>query len=334
MKWDAISRYRRQFIWGTVCILLLALPWILMNPYLHCVLIFIGIYGLVATGLGLLTGYTGQVSLGHSAFFALGAYISTLTTVHLEISPWLGLLCGAVVTGIVAYFLGKPFLRIRGFYLALVTLTFSLLVFHLISRMDFITGGYDGITGIPKFSIGSFILNKDYHYYYVLLILLATAIIFDNNLIRSKIGRKMRAADLFTGGSEAAAKSLGVDIAKLKTQIFIISCVYAAIAGSVFAHYMGHIHPEPFSVHYSILFLIMIVLGGQRSIWGGLIGAIFYVVIKEILYYVTKGAVGWDLLIYALIFLAILSFLPSGLASFPSRISALLPKIHHNKDTG
>ncbi len=144
----------------------------------------------------------------------------------------------------------------------------------------------------------------------------------------------MRAADLFTGGSEAAAKSLGVDIAKFKTQIFIISCVYAAIAGSVFAHYMGHIHPEPFSVSYSIMFLIMIVLGGQRSIWGGLIGAIFYVVTKEILYYVTKGAIGWDLLIYALIFLAILIFLPSGLAAFPSRISALLPKIHHNKDTG
>jgi branched-chain amino acid transport system permease protein len=334
MNWDTVAKYKRQMIWGAIGLLLLALPWILTNPYYQSIMTFIGIYGLAATGLGLLTGYTGQVSLGQSAFYALGAYISTLVTVNLKVSPWLGLLCGAALTGIIAYILGKPFLRIRGFYLALVTLTFSLLLFHLISRMDFITGGYDGITGIPRFSIGSFVLNKDYHYYYLLLILIAAAIIFDNNLIKSKIGRRMRAADLFTGGSEAAAKSIGVDIGKLKTQVFIVCCVYAAIAGSVFAHYMGHINPEPFSANASILFLIMIVVGGQRSIWGGLIGATFYVLIKELLSHFTKGTIGWDLLVYALIFLAILTFLPQGLASFPSRISALLHKIRHNKGIG
>jgi branched-chain amino acid transport system permease protein len=136
----------------------------------------------------------------------------------------------------------------------------------------------------------------------------------------------MRAADLFSGGSELAAKSLGVDIGKLKTQIFVICCVYAAIAGSIFAHYMAHIHPEPFGAGASILFLIMMVLGGQRSIWGGLIGSSFYVIIKEILNYAMRDRVGWDLLIYALLFMLILIFLPRGLASLPGAINSLKRK--------
>jgi len=169
-------------------------------------------------------------------------------------------------------------------------------------------------------------MDKDFHYYYLLLVVLAVAIYLARNLVRSKIGRRMRAADLFTGGSETAAGSLGVDIGKLKTQIFVVCCVYGAVAGSIFAHYMGHIHPEPFSPHVSILFLTMVTLGGARSVWGGLIGSIFYFTMKELLTYLTKGALGWDLLIYAIIFLAVLSFVPQGLISFSAKMSARFGK--------
>jgi branched-chain amino acid transport system permease protein len=326
MNFKSLSFNNKPLKLAIVGLLLIALPWIFNNPYLHGILVIIGIYTLVTTGLSMLSGYSGQISLGQAAFYALGAYTSALVTIHLNVSPWIGLLCGAVLTGCIAYLLGKPFLRIRGFYLALVTLTFSFLIFHLLGRMSFLTGGYDGIGGIPHFSFGNLVMDKDYQYYYLLLIIVIAAIFFYNNLINSKIGRKMRAADLFSGGSELAAKSLGVDIGKLKTQIFVICCVYAAVGGSIFAHYMAHIHPEPFSAGASILFLIMMVLGGQRSIWGGLIGSSFYVVIKEILNYAMRDRVGWDLLIYAVLFLLILIVLPKGLASLPDAINSLVRK--------
>ncbi len=328
MKGKGIKGYRKKVLWGVAALFLLLVPLIVTNPYQQSILVFVGIYALAATGLGMLTGYAGQVSIGQSAFYGIGAYTSALVSLRLGVSAWLGLLSGAVLTGIVAYILGKPFLRIRGFYLALVTIGFAMLVHNLMARMDFITGGHDGIAGIPHFSIGGFVLDKDFHYYYLLLIVLTIAILFYHNLVKSKIGRRMRAVDLFTGGSEMAAKALGVDIGKLKTQVFVICCVYAAVAGSIFAHYMGHIHPEPFSPHFSILFLIMIMLGGSRSIWGGLVGAIFYIVIKELLTFLVGGAVGWELVIYALIFLAILIFLPHGLVTLPFKLKERLGRVN------
>ena len=163
-------------------------------------------------------------------------------------------------------------------------------------------------------------MNKDFHYYYLLLVAISFAFFLARNLLRSEIGREMRAVDLFTGGSEIASSALGVNIGRLKTKIFVIASIYAAVAGSIYAHYMTHIHPQPFDISSSLLFLTMIVIGGIKSLWGGIIGAIFYSGSRELISYFMGGATGWDLIVYALVFLLVLMFLPEGLISFPQKI--------------
>jgi len=318
MNWEDI-KYMRVVIWGMLTILLLLLP-LFTSRYIQSILIFIQIYSLVAIGLCLLTGFAGQISLAQGAFYGIGAYTSAIISLRLDISPFLGMVCGASVAGIVAYVLGKRFLRIRGFYLALITFGFALFVDNIFYRFDFLTGGHDGISGIPNFSIGGFIMNKDFHYYYLLLVAISFAFFLARNLLRSEIGREMRAVDLFTGGSEIASSALGVNIGRLKTKIFVIASIYAAVAGSIYAHYMTHIHPQPFDISSSLLFLTMIVIGGIKSLWGGIIGAIFYIGSRELISYFMGGATGWDLIVYALVFLLVLMFLPEGLISFPQKI--------------
>ena len=317
MKWGA-AKYKRWVRWGAVIILLL-LP-LFTDSYVLSVLVYIQLYSLVALGLGLLAGYAGQISIAQGAFYGIGAYTSALVSLRLDISPWLGLLCGIVLASIIAFVIGKRFLRIRGLYLALVTFGFALLVDNLLYRLDFLTGGHDGLSGIPHFSVGGLVLDNDFHYYYLLMAVTSVGFFFARNLVKFQTGREMRAVDLFTGGSEMASNALGVNIGKLKTQIFVIASAYAAVAGSIYAHYMTHIHPQPFNIGSSLLFLTIIVIGGTKSLWGGIIGAVFYVCSKELISYFMGGATGWEQIIYALVFILILIFLPEGLISLPRKI--------------
>ncbi|MFC1938503.1 branched-chain amino acid ABC transporter permease [Chloroflexota bacterium] len=234
MKWIAI---------GAFTIVLLSLPH-LIGAYITSIFVFILMYSPILMGLALLVGWGGQFSLGQATFFGLGAYISTLLSIQFGISPWLTLVLSAALTGGFAYLLGRPLLSVPGPTIAAVTFGCGWVFWALVSRLE-ITGGHDGISGIPRFSIGSFVLNQDYHLYYLLLVVVCIIFLLNKNLVNSKLGKETRAMDTFTGGSILAAKSLAVDTGKIRTQLFALAATYAAIAGSIYAHYITHIHPHP-----------------------------------------------------------------------------------------
>jgi branched-chain amino acid transport system permease protein len=297
-------------------ILLLVLPF-LIGPYPTSILVLVFIYSLVAMGLGLLVGWAGQFSLGQGAFFGVGAYTSGFLSAQWGVNPWLALLCSTVVTGALAYILGKPLLSVPGYKVGFVTLAFSWLLYEFISTLE-VLGGSNGFSGIAHFSIAGLVLDKDYQYYYIALIALFMAFVLSENLVHSQLGKQARAMDTFTGGSALAAKSVGIDTGRLKTKIFTIAAIYAGIAGSLYAHYIAHLDPALFSVWTSILMLLIIIIGGVKSTWGGIVGAIIYFGLQKGLTFAlgSKAPLGWQYLIFGLIVTAILLFFPTGITGF------------------
>ena len=304
----------RPWLIAAAAIALLWLPF-LIGPYPTTVLFLVLVYSLVAMGLGLLLGWAGQFSLGQGAFFGVGAYTSGFLSMQWGVNPWLALLCSIIVTGVLAYLLGRPLLSVPGYKVGFVTVGFSWLLYELISRIE-ILGGSTGFSGIAHFSIAGFVLDQDYQYYYLALVAVGIAFWLNENFAKSQIGKQARAMDIFTGGSALAARSVGVDTGRLKTKIFTIAAIYASVAGSLYAHYMTHLDPAPFSVWASILMLLIIIIGGVKSTWGGILGALVYFGLQEGLTFVlgSKAPMGWQYLIFGLIVTFILLFFPAGIA--------------------
>ncbi len=319
---ETVMRHRKWTLFGLSGLILCLLP-LWLSSYFISILIFIGIYAIAALGLGLLIGYAGQLSLGHNAFFGLGAYTSAILSFRYGLSPWLGILAGMVLTGVIAYLIGKPVLRFRGHMLAIVTIAIGLIFWGLFGEMDFITGGYEGFSRVPRPSIGTFTFTKDIHFYYLVLVIVAVLSRIAFNIANSKIGNEFRTIDISGGGSEIAAQSLGVNIGKIKTQVFVLSAIYASIGGGLYAHYLTHIDPTPFNLWTAFLLVIMVVIGGMRSLWGPIIGAVFYVGLKELISYtmpVTQSVAlaGFEVIIFSLLFIAALLIFPDGLVRLPS----------------
>jgi branched-chain amino acid transport system permease protein len=290
-------------------------------------LVRIGILTIVVVGLNLLMGYAGQVSLGHAAFYGLGAYVSaimtTLATRHdvlPEISrswwwPWLSILVGMVLTGGFAYLIGKPILRLRGNYLAMATLGVGIVLFTLFREGEDFTGGSDGIAGIPRLAIGNhFKLWPLERYYFLVWAVAIVVIIVALNIVNSRVGRALRAIH----GSEVAANVTGVDTARYKIQILVVSAMIASLAGSLYAHFQALIAPRPFSFVASVELVCMAAVGGLASIWGAPFGVAFVYVVKEVLrarmHDLLRGAGGeHELIAYGVILVLIMIFVPEGL---------------------
>jgi len=324
------SKHRKWISLGIAGVVLCVVP-LLLGQYLLSILIFIGLYAIVALGLGLLIGYAGQVSLGHNAFYGLGAYTSGILSFRYGISPWIGIICGMALTGGIAYLIGKPILRFRGHMLVIVTCAVGLIFWGLFGEMDFITEGYEGFSRIPPFSIGDFEFTQDIHYYYLVLVILAILLVVTSNIARSKTGNEFRTIDLYKGGSEVAAQTLGINIGKIKTQVFVLSAVYASIGGSLYAHYVTHLDPGPFNLWSALIFVILVVIGGTRKVWGPVVGAAFYIGLKEIISYAvpigqSTAIAGYEVIIFSIIFMMALLFFPDGLVQLPSILRQLWRK--------
>ena len=307
--------------------------WGLSSKYLLSTMIFIAINAIVALGLGLLGGVAGQISFGTSAFYAIGAYTSGILSTQYNLSPWLTMAFSAFLAGVVAYIIGRQVLHLHGFVLGVITLAFSWILWRLTGQLT-ITGGYDGISHIPRFAIGSFVFTDDIHYYFLVLGILAILQIIALNLENSRIGRDFRAMNIYHGGSEVAAMTLGIRLGSTKNLLFVLCAVYAAIGGSLYAHYVSYLSPEPFNIHYNFILYLMVVLGGIRSVWGPMIGASVYWGLKEgITYGMPEGvatagiSAATEIIIFAVLFIGIISFLPQGLVSVPS----LLKERHRRK---
>jgi branched-chain amino acid transport system permease protein len=268
--------------------------------------IFIGIYTIVTVGLCLLMGYTGQVSLGQAAFFGIGAYVSAILSKTYGVDPWLAMFIAAVMTGAFAYIIGYPIFRLKGNYLAMATLGLGLIMWILFRELSQFTGGPDGMPGIPYLSIGGFAFDTPFRRYFLVWAFCLFIMLISQNIIRSRIGRALRAVH----GSEAASESIGINVDQFKVKILVLSAVYASIAGSLLVHHMRFVSPQSFDFMASVRLVVMAVIGGLASVWGAIFGAgATRILSDEILLRFGQ----WDIIIYGLILMLVMIFMPEGL---------------------
>ena len=280
-------------------------------------MIFAGIYCLVTMGLSLLMGYAGQISLGQAAFYGIGAYVSGILTATYGLNPWLCAVIGMIVAAIVAVVVGVPSLKLHGHYLAMATLAFGIIVFIVFNEEVEWTGGPDGMSGIPGLSVFGFQFDSIEKYYYLVWFFVFAVFIFTINIIQSRAGRALRAIH----ASEAASNAMGINVARFKVIVFVYSAILAALAGSLYAHYLNFINPSTFDLFFSIKLIIMIALGGMHDIWGAIIGAFLITFLSfEWLHFFEE----FEVIVYGIILLLVTIFLPHGLAGVPHMIKGWL----------
>ncbi len=277
------------------------------------VMIFAGIFTLVSIGLSLLMGYAGQISLGNAAFFGIGAYTSGILTTKFNFNPLAAACAGMVLSGLVAWFIGRPALRLRGHYLAMATLGFGVIVNIVLGEEVAWTGGPSGLTGIPSLRIAGFKISSEIAWYYLVWGIVFCAMIFCLHILHSRVGRALRAIR----EEEKAAESMGVPTARYKVRVFILGAVLAAIAGSLYAHYVTCINPGSFNLMWSIRFMLMVMVGGMHSLWGALVGTVLMTFVgNEWLQMFAE----FEILAYGSILLAVALFLPGGIVSLAPTI--------------
>jgi branched-chain amino acid transport system permease protein len=289
---------------GLIGVGLLVLP-NLVDNYIIYIMARLYVYVLVAVGLNLLTGYAGQVSLGHAAFFAIGAYTAAVLAESLQ---WPTLVCIAAATAftaLVGYLLGLPCLRLSGLYLAMATLGFTLIVQELLLQLAVITHGSEGML-VPTAVILGVEFDTDYRKYYLLFGMTAVMLAVARNLVRGRTGR----AFLAIRENERAAEAMGVNLAQYKTIAFAISALYTGLAGALSAFLVGFLDPQEFSFFLSIQFITIIILGGLASLLGSVLGAGFLIVLPELL----AGLDVWQALVYGAIMVLTIIFMPFGLS--------------------
>lgn len=293
--------------WTAVVVLVAALasvPWVL-NPYYTSIAIIIGLDSIVTVGLCLLTGYTGQVSLGQAAFYGIGAYTSAILSVKFGVFPWLAMVIAAALSGTFAYLVGRPVLRLKGNYLAMATLGLGIIVYIFFREADWLTEGQRGILAIPALAIGAFAFDTDRSYFYLVWTFTLLILVISQNIVNSRTGRALRAIR----DSETAAESVGIDVPELKVRVFTLSAVYASIAGSLYAHYIAYVSPQPFDFLFSIRLLLMAVVGGLSSIWGAIFGTAAIAFLGDSLH----GFGDLESIVFGLILVVIIIFMPEGL---------------------
>jgi branched-chain amino acid transport system permease protein len=297
------GRMRVNWTWVLVSVLVLALP-LTGNNFLVNLGVFVGLFTLVASGLGLLMGYTGQISLGQAAFMGLGAYSSAIFTTRLDFPPVLALVVGVALSVLIALVVGWQVFKLTGHYLALGTLAFGIVVAQVFDQWEPVTHGAAGILNIPRLGVGNLTMRGDLAYYYLVWPLALVVILGTLNLVDSRVGRALRAV----ASSEPGAESLGVHSAAFKVKVFVLSAALASISGSLYAHFLGFIDPAPFGFAASLSFVIMAVLGGTATVWGPPFGALVIVLLSQAL----QQFRDWNTLANGLVLMAIMMFLPQG----------------------
>ena len=246
----------------------LLLPLALRNSYYYDVAILAGLNAIVCVGLNLLIGYAGQISLGHAGFFGLGAYSSAILTARYGWPVAAAMPAAIAGVAILGYLVGRPILRLRGHYLAMATLGMGIIISIVIVTEDRLTGGPDGMQ-VPPLAVAGVALVGERTWYWVVGATLLVAVWLAQNLVDSPHGRALRALH----GSEIGAQVSGIDSARHKVRVFVISAVYAAFAGSLAAHYAGFITPGKVTFFHSIELVTMVVFGGMASTFGAVVGA-------------------------------------------------------------
>lgn len=294
---------------------------LVLPPYYVTLLNYIGLYTLVVLGLVLLTGVGGMTSFGQAAFVGLGAYTSAyLTTVQdlpgwlawASASPWLTLLVGLILTGAVALLLGALTLKLSGHYLPLGTIAWGLSLYYLFGTVESLCG-HTGVSGLPSISLAGWELNKGEEIYYLIWAVLLCAMLITRNLLDSREGRAIRALK----GGQLMAESMGVNTFRAKLVIFLISALFAAISGWLYAHTQRFVNPTPFGLHMGIDYLFMALIGGVASVWGALLGAGVLTMLKQWLQDLLAQLLGstgnYEVIVFGIAIVLLMQRAPGGL---------------------
>jgi branched-chain amino acid transport system permease protein len=292
--------------------LLMLAPMLLPNNYYLTILILGCLHAMNAVGLCLLVGHAGQISLGHAGFYGLGAYTSSYLSTTVGLSVGLSMLSGVALTVVVSILVGLPSLKLKGHYLAMATLGFGIILSILFTETVDITGGPSGFVGIPRLSLFGWELRKDVTLYRAVAVTLCLIVWLAFNLLHSRVGRALRA--LHT--SERAAEAMGVDIARYKLLVFVLSAAFSGIAGVLYAHYLTFIAPSSFGFMFSVELIVMVVLGGMISVPGAIVGAFFITVLPEFL----RAFENIEVLLFGAILVLCMMFLPDGMAGGWNRL--------------
>jgi branched-chain amino acid transport system permease protein len=345
---------RKHLTLGGLCLLMVGLhvcTVLTESQYYLTQLTMSAYYGLVIIGLGVLMGYAGQISIGHAGFFAIGGYLAAaLTTRNLEpfaqswwvdfldqagvlirgvdlygaplltINPWMSCLAAVSVAALVALAIGIPVLKLKGHYLAMATLGFGTIVYRVFLASPYF-GEADGITEVPGFQLLPFLtISGDTEHrvlnFYAAWMLLILGMLLLLNLIGSRVGRALRSLH----SSEEAAEASGIDTTRFKLQVFVLSAIYAAIAGVLLTHYNGGIGPSEASVMKSVRYVALVAVGGMLNLWGTLIMGVGLTFLS------LRGVFGtYDDAVFGVILIVVMLFAPEGILSL--RLRPLLGKL-------
>lgn len=323
---------RRATIAGVV-VVGLVLPFIL-SLYWLSTLVFVLIAAIGALGLDVLTGRTGQISLGHAFFLGVGAYIGGVLGADLHLTAALWIPAAGVAAGIVGGLIGPTALRLRGLYLAIVTIGLIYIGQHIFTNVTALSGGPGGrALADPTFgplafsnglAIGPLSFNRDGLYYYLALLLLALAMVYVHNLARTSIGRGMAAVR----DRELAAAVVGVNVARTKVTAFIVSSALAGVAGALYGSYLGFVVPTDWNLALSIEYVVMIVVGGMATVWGPPLGALFVIGLPSLLQQVSGSQAIFGVLqpadfaavVYGVVLIVFLIVEPRGVVGLAERL--------------
>jgi branched-chain amino acid transport system permease protein len=297
-------------------IIILCFPIFVRSYFITRVGIVLALYAISITGITLLTRCAGVISLGHSAFFALGAYVSAILTVKAGFNPWLSMVVAAGMTIVCAYLFSVPFLKLRRAYLAMATLGLGEVAFLLAKDLTEITGGVSGIPGIPHLRLGRIVLNEDWQLFYLFGCFVILFVYLTENIGRTRLGRAYHAIRT----NETAAQAMGINVQWELSRLFCYSALVAALAGSLLAHFITFISPESFTIDFSFTLLIIVIIGGA-NIWGALATAVVLIGFSEVF----RGFQDLSMGFYGLLLIVSLFILPEGLSA------ALFPKGYQRK---
>ncbi len=303
-----------KLLGGTAALVILLLLPLFLGKYSIFLLSLLAIYALVSLGLNLLMGYTGQIAAGHAGFLAIGAYVTAIFTANFAWLPCpVTLLLAGTISGLIGFLLGIPILRLKGFYIAMATLAFGVVVSEIILQWSAVTGGDDGFS-VPTATIGSFAFDSDFKLFYLIIPVTLIMTLLAKNLVGGYIGR----AFIALRESEIAAQTVGVDLAKYKTIAFAVSAFYTGVAGGLFAYLITYLSPDAFTIELSIDFIAMIVIGGMGSILGSIIGAVILTGMQQVL----AGLQDLQILIFGLSLILFMIFMPRGIVGMLSDLKA------------
>jgi len=280
-------------------------PLIFTSLFSLSVMTTAGFFAILTIAVGLILGQAGQLSFGHSAFYGIGAYTVAILTMTLHWSPWPALAAAPVVAAVVALVIGRPVLRLKYFYLALATIGLGQIFIVLVLQLRGLTGGEHGMGPVPPLSLFGFTLDTYVRKYYAIWIAVFVILLFTQRALKFRVGRAFRAL----ATSEIASSTLGVRNANWKLLAFVVSAFYCGIAGGLFALLTGAVAPSSFTFTAAVLPVVMMLVGGDRNVWGGVAGAILMTWVSNI-----QGVQQYSGVVFSVIMILFLMFLPAGIA--------------------